>query len=155
VSIAIERVSAPTDDAAALIAELDGVLGAVYPPEQRHGLSLDQVFEPHVRFFIARVDGEVAGCGAVALFDTYAEVKRMYTRPSARRRGVGKAVLARLEKEARRAGKPMLRLETGIHQVPAIRLYEEFGFRRCGPFGDYTMLPSQRITDSVFFEKHL
>ena len=79
----------------------------------------------------------------------------MYTRPSFRRRGVGKTILARLEKEARRAGKWMLRLETGVHQVPAIRLYEEVGFRRCGPFGDYTNLPPQQIRDSLFFEKRL
>src|SRR6266853_4846834 len=109
--IAIEPLSRPTPDAAALIAELDGVLGAVYEPEQRHGLSIEQVFGPHVRFFVARLDGEAVGCGAVALFEGYAEVKRMYTRESVR--GVGKALLARIEQEARASNRPMLRLETG------------------------------------------
>ena len=61
--IAIEPLSRPTPDAAALIAELDGVLGAVYEPEQRHGLSIEQVFGPRVRFFVARLDGEAVGCG--------------------------------------------------------------------------------------------
>jgi putative acetyltransferase len=54
------------------------------------------VFEPHVRFFVARIGEEAVGCGAVALLDGYAEVKRMYTSEAARGRGVGKAVLARL-----------------------------------------------------------
>jgi GNAT superfamily N-acetyltransferase len=98
-SIGIERMAGPTDEAAALIAELDAVLGAVYAPEQRHGLSLAQVFEPHVRFFIARRGGDAVGCGAVALFPDYAEVKRMYTREAARGRGVAKALLARLEQK--------------------------------------------------------
>ena len=53
--IAIEQLSGPTPEAAALIAELDGVLGAVYEPEQRHGLSIEQVFQPNVRFFVARL----------------------------------------------------------------------------------------------------
>ena len=75
--IAIERLAAPTQDARELIAELDEVLGAVYEPHQRHGLSVEQVFQPNVRFFIARIDGAAVGCGAVALFDSYAEVKRM------------------------------------------------------------------------------
>src|SRR5436305_14338762 len=129
--IAIEPLSRPTPDAAALIAELDGVLGAAYEPEQRHGLSIEQVFGPRVRFCVARLDGEAVGCGAVALFEGYAEVKRMYTRESVRGRGVGKALLARIEQEARAANRPILRLETGTLQA-AIGLYEQCGFRSCG-----------------------
>jgi putative acetyltransferase len=43
-----------------LIAELNEVLGAAYEAHQRHGLSIEQLFEPHVRFFIARLDGLAA-----------------------------------------------------------------------------------------------
>ena len=154
-SIAVERLSGPTPEAVALIAELDGVLGAVYEPEQRHGLSIEQVFEPHIRFFVAWLAGEAVGCGAVALFDDYAEVKRMYTRESARARGVGKALLARIEQEARAAGKPMLRLETGTLQTAAIGLYEQCGFRACGAFGHYAALPPHRVASSLFYEKPL
>jgi putative acetyltransferase len=94
--ITIERLAGPTSDARELIAELDEVLGAVYEPHQRHGLSVEQVFQPNVRFFVAYIDGAAVGCGAVALFDLYAEVKRMYTREAARGRGGGKAMLLRL-----------------------------------------------------------
>ena len=109
--IAIEHLSAPTPEARQLIAELERVLGALYQPEQRHGLSIEQVFQPNLRFFAARLGGAAVGCGGVALFDDYAEVKRMYTREAARGQGVGKTLLARLEQEARDAGKPVLRLE--------------------------------------------
>jgi putative acetyltransferase len=153
--IAIERLCEPTAEAAALIAELDAVLGAVYEPHQRHGLSLEQIFQPNVRLFVARVAGAAVGCGAVALFDDYAEVKRMYTREAARVRGVGKALLARIESEARDAGKPVLRLETGTEQAAAIGLYQGCGFRQCGPFGDYATLPPDRIAASLFYEKEL
>jgi putative acetyltransferase len=153
--ITIERVSGPTSDASALIAELDEVLGALYEPEQRHGLSIEQVFQPNVRFFVAHLGDQAAGCGAVALFDGYAEVKRMYTREAARGRGVGKALLGRIEREARDASKPMLRLETGTLQAEAIGLYERCGFRTCGPFGHYAELPPHRIATSLFYEKSL
>src|SRR5438094_7416875 len=106
--IVIEQLTGPTSDARDLIAELDAVLGAVYEPEQQHGLSIEQVFEPNLRFFAAFLDGRAVGCGAVALCDGYAEVKRMYTREAARGRGVGKALHARIEREARAAGKPVL-----------------------------------------------
>jgi putative acetyltransferase len=153
--IIIERPFGPTAEARALIAELDAVLGALYEPEQRHGLSIEQVFHPNVRFFVARLDGEAVGCGAVALFDDYAEVKRMYTRDAARGRGVGKALLAQIEREARDAGKPVLRLETGTYQAAAIGLYEGCGFRPCAAFGHYANLPPHRIATSLFYEKPL
>jgi putative acetyltransferase len=152
-TIAIERVSGPTDELAALIGELDGALGANYEPHQRHGLSLAQLFEPHVRFFIARLDGTAAGCGGVALFDDYAEVKRMYTRPPSRGRGLAKALLQRIEDEAHAAGKPVLRLETGPYQHEAIGLYRHMGFVACTAFGAYAAMPPHNIEMSVFFEK--
>ena len=74
------------------------------------------------------MNGTVVGCGGVALFDDYAEVKRMYTRPAVRGVGLAKALLRRIEDEARAVGAPVLRLETGIHQQEAIGLYEVRGF---------------------------
>jgi len=153
--ITIEQLSGPTSDARQLIAELDAVLGAVYEPEQQHGLSIEQVFESNLHFFVASLDGQAIGCGAVAMFDLYAEVKRMYTREAARGRGVGKALLAQIEREAREAGKPVLRLETGTYQAAAIGLYEGCGFRPCGAFGHYAALPPHRIAASLFYEKPL
>ena len=153
--IVIELLSGPTQDARELVADLDEVLGALYEPDQRHGLTIEQVFQTNVRFFIARLGDAAVGCGAVALFDDYAEVKRMYTRETARGRGVGRALLARIEEEARDAGKPMLRLETGIHQAAAIGLYEGYGFRPCDAFGHYAGLPPHMIAASLFYEKPL
>jgi putative acetyltransferase len=104
---------------------------------------------------VARLDGEAVGCGAVALFEDYAEVKRMYTRESVRGRGVGKALLARIEQEARAANRPILRLETGTLQAAAIGLYEGCGFQACEAFGHYAALPPHRIATSLFYEKPL
>jgi putative acetyltransferase len=154
-NITIERVSEPTPEVHELIGELDAVLGAAYEPHQRHGLSLAQLFEPQVRFFVARLDGTAVACGGVALYDDYAEVKRMYTRPAVRGRGVAKTVLRRLEEEARASGKPVLRLETGHYQQEAVGLYRSAGFISCGPFGHYAQMPARDIELSLFFEKPL
>jgi putative acetyltransferase len=153
--ITIERARAPTPEVRQLVAELDRVLAAAYTPDQRHGLRIEELLRPEIRFFIARCDGEPAGCGGVALLGDYAEVKRMYSRPAMRGRGVGKALLARLEAAAREAGIAVLRLETGTHQAAALALYERCGFRRCGPFGHYEGLPPHRIEMSLFYEKRL
>src|SRR5215475_13847294 len=102
-AIRIEAVPVPTDEVVELIGELDQVLSAEYPPEQRHGLAIDAIFQPHVRFFLARLRGTAVGCGGVALFADFAEVKRMYVRDAARGQGVAQALLARLEAVAREA----------------------------------------------------
>lgn len=153
--IEIEVASAPTDEVRALVGELEANLAAGYPPEQRHGLALDAIFQPHIRFFVARVDGAAAGCGGVALFDDLAEVKRMYVRDGVRGRGVADAVLAAIEAAARAAGATRLCLETGDRQHAAMRFYQRCGFQRCAAFGDYLAMTPHAIATSVFFEKEL
>jgi putative acetyltransferase len=153
--IAIERVTTSTEEVRALVGELEATLAAGYTAEQRHGLALDAIFQPHIRFFVARLDGVAVGCGGVALFDDFAEVKRMYVRKSARGRGVSQAVLARIEAEVRAAGLAMLRLETGDRQVAAMRMYERAGFARCAAFGDYAAMPAAAVVTSVFYEKRV
>mgnify|MGYP000052190128 CR=1 FL=1 len=151
--IAIERAEAPTPEAVALLAELDAALAGPYAADQRHALSIERLFQPDVRFFLARLEGAAVACGGVAFYDDYAEVKRMYSRPSVRGRGVAKVLLRRLEAEARAAGATLLRIETGVHQQEALRFYEGAGFRRCGAFGPYAEMPPRAIELSLFYEK--
>jgi putative acetyltransferase len=154
-TILIEQVPVATDDVRALIGALDLTLAREYPPDQRHGLSLEAIFKPHIRFFLARRDGVAVGCGGVALFSDFAEVKRMYVRDAARGQGVAQALLAHIEAEAYRAGLVTLQLETGDRQFAAIRLYTRAGFRLCAAFGAYAAMVPEAIETSVFFEKPL
>jgi putative acetyltransferase len=153
--VRIERMTAATGELRLLIGELDQTLAAEYLPEQRHGLALEALFQPHVRFFLARLNGAAIGCGGVALFDDFAEVKRMYVREPARGRGMAQALLTRIETEARLAGFFILRLETGERQTAALRLYAAAGFRPCAAFGDYATMPPEAIATSIFMEKRL
>jgi putative acetyltransferase len=153
--VRIEVALTATADVRALVGELETVLAAEYPPEQRHGLTLDAIFQPHIRFFVARLHGAAVGCGGVALFSDFAEVKRMYVRYAARGQGVADAILARIEQEVRDAGLAVLRLETGDRQLAAMRFYARAGFRHCPAFGDYTLMAPQSIVTSVFLEKRI
>jgi len=102
---------------------------------------------PDGGFYLARLDGAPAGCVALQRFDAgTAEVKRMFVMEHARRRGVGRALLARLQEDARAAGYLRLRLGTLDEMTAAQRLYGEMGFVR---------IPSYRpneTVDTVFFE---
>lgn len=154
-SIEVELVPSPTEEARLLITELEAELSAIYSAEQRHGLSVERVFQPNVLFFIARQDGQAAGCGGVAFAEDFAEVKRMYVRPKSRGRKIAQAILNRLEREARARGATRLVLETGDTQVAAIALYQKAGFKPCAAFGDYSRMPPQAVRRSRFFEKSL
>ncbi|MGH7081210.1 MAG: GNAT family N-acetyltransferase [Acetobacteraceae bacterium] len=153
--LAIELASEPSEDVAILIGELEAVLSAEYPAEQRHGLPLQAIFQPHIRFFLARLDDEPVGCGGVALFPGFAEVKRMYVRIKARGQRVAEALLARIEQETRAAGLVVLRLETGTSQKAAMRFYEKVGFRLRDAFHPYAGMPPEAIAGSRFYEKRL
>ena len=153
--ITIEPVPEVTDEVRVLLGELDRILAAEYPPEQRHGLSLDEIFNPGVRFFLARSNGAAVGCGGVAFFADFAEVKRMYVREAARGRGVAQALLTRIEREARDSGLVLLRLETGTRQTAALTFYWRAGFQPCAAFGAYATMAAPAITTSVFLEKPL
>jgi len=140
-------------DAGRLIAALDAELGGLYPPEQRFGpnFKAEQIEGGRGTFLIARHDGRAVGCGAIRLIDeTTAEVKRMYSEPSLRGKGVGRAVLQSLEAAARDLGVRRLVLETGVHQHAALGLYRSAGFTQVDCWGEYASAPT-----SVCYEKNL
>jgi GNAT superfamily N-acetyltransferase len=141
--ITAERPDTP--DATALIAELEAHLAPLYPAESRHGYSIEKLLREGVAFFVIRQDGAAAGCGGVKLFGTeYGEVKRMCVRPQFRGLGLARLMLEHLAEHARVKGVGILRLETGIHQVEAIGLYERMGFHNIPPFGEYKEDPLSR-----------
>jgi putative acetyltransferase len=133
-----------------LILALDASLAALYPPESNHGLSLAALAAPDVRLVVARLGGSAVGCGALRLDAGFAELKRMYVVPEARRRGIAWRLLARLKALAAANGRSLVRLETGVAQPEAIALYERAGFRRIPPFPPYRPDPL-----SLFMEKTL
>jgi GNAT superfamily N-acetyltransferase len=104
-----------------------------------------------VAFFLIRDNGAPVGCGGIQLYGKeYAELKRMYVRPEHRGSGYAKMMLYHLADYARDHGVLLLRLETGIHQIAAIGLYERAGFQSVPPFGEYKPDPLSR-----FYEKRI
>jgi putative acetyltransferase len=126
---------------------------AITPAGSVFAFELDALAAPHVSFFTARVDGELAGCGALArLDDERGEVKSMHVRQAARGRGIASALLVHVETHARSLGLRSLWLETGVteHFAAAQALYRSHGYEACGPFGSYT-----DNGHSAFFTKRL
>jgi putative acetyltransferase len=90
-------------------------------------------------------------CGAIREHSsTMMEVKRMYTMPEYRGKGLATKVLNELEKWASELSYQKCILETGWRQPDAIRLYEKNGYSRIPNYGKYA-----GIVNSVCFEKEI
>jgi GNAT superfamily N-acetyltransferase len=99
---------------------------------------------PHGTFLVAYLSGEAVGCGGWRSYDgtpAVAELKRMYTTPAARGRGVARRVLTALEGSARASGRIRMILECGQRQPEAIKLYTSHGYRPIDHFGYYRDAP--------------
>ena len=94
---------------------------------------------PNGLFVVVHDDEVPIGMGGWRRYgdDGVGELKRMYVRESARRRGVARVLLAHLERTAAEAGIRRLVLETGVAQPEAIALYRSAGYVDVPPFGHY------------------
>lgn len=149
--LAVARESPRQDDVIALIRQSDALMQALYPAESNHLVDIDALAAPHVHVFVARERGRALGCGAFVLGEAgQAEMKRVFVDPAGRGKGVARAIMEALEREAAKLGVTLMQLETGIRQPEAIALYRKFGYAERGPFGSYQPDPL-----SLFMEKRL
>ena len=111
------------------------------PPESVHALDLDALRRPEITFWtIWSANAALMGSGALKQLSTdHGEIKSMRTATAHRNKGAAKAMMNHILAEARKRSYGRLSLETGSVPgfEPAIKLYEGFGFKRCGPFADY------------------
>jgi GNAT superfamily N-acetyltransferase len=114
-------------------------LGQLYGNTGPCEFSPADVQGPGAEFVVARLDGRPIGCGAILpLAPGVAEVKRMFVEPCARRQGIAGRILRELENVACRSGYAVIRIETGIRQAGAIRLYAQAGYRRVERHGSHS-----------------
>ena len=114
-------------------------------PGSAHALDLIELQSPNVSFWTVWEGEVLLGIGALKrLSHDHGEVKSMHTAQSARRRGVGGAMLRHIIASARKSGMSRLSLETGSWEYfrPARTLYRSHGFVECAPFPDYVLDPN-------------
>ncbi|HXO71434.1 MAG TPA: GNAT family N-acetyltransferase [Bradyrhizobium sp.] len=107
----------------------------------------------------ARLDGRIIGTVQLGL-DTppnqphRADIKKMLVHRSARSRGIGAALMARAEEEARRNGRWLLVLDT-VPGENGHRVYKRAGWAETGVIPDYALFPDGRICDTMVMWKRL
>lgn len=84
------------------------------------------------------IDEIPAACGAFKKFDdTTVEIKRMYTNPEFRKRGLATAIVKELETWAKEMGYEKAVLESSLEQNEALSVYEKSGYQRIPNYGQY------------------
>jgi len=116
---------------------------AATAPGSAHALDPVALRGDDIEVWTIRDGHELLGIGALQrLSDEHGEIKSMHTVASARRRGVGSAMLTHIIGAARAHGMTRVSLETGSwdYFLPARVLYRRHGFIECGPFGAYVKM---------------
>ncbi|TAN51274.1 MAG: GNAT family N-acetyltransferase [Betaproteobacteria bacterium] len=149
--IRLDDLSGP--EVRALLEEHLRSMHSLSPPESVHALDLDGLRRPEITFWTVWSGNELLGCGALKELDPrHGEIKSMRTAQAHLRKGVARAMLEHIIREAKRRSYARLSLETGSMEAfePAQRLYASYGFTHCPPFADYAEDPN-----SVFMTRLL
>lgn len=110
-----------------------------------HGFSVEDALsaalvdlEPPRGLFVVAGDRErpVAGCGLRFLDEHRAELKRMWVSRDQRGTGLGRALLAEMERQVVASGRTTVLLDTNSALAPAVALYDSSGYRRRSPYND-------------------
>lgn len=133
-----------------LIEALNIEIDSMTPAETNQKLTVKDMDNPTTTVIVARDNGVAVACGALVWHNkTTGEIKRMYTMPEYRGKGISREILSKLERIAI-VGFNLreLVLETGYNYNAAIALYKKLGWVECPPVLDYEANPY-----SVFFRK--
>jgi GNAT superfamily N-acetyltransferase len=107
----------------------------------------------------AKLDGKIVGTVQLGLITPpnqphRADIKKLLVHRSARGHGVGAALMAQVEEEARRHRRWLLVLDT-VPGENGYRLYVRAGWTRTGIIPDYALFPDGRLCDTAVFWKRL
>jgi len=118
-----------------------------------HDMASLHIFAPpEGRMYLAQLDQQTAGMiGLRKSKGKIGEIKRMYVRPAFRRKGIARALVETVLKDARQTGYTSLRLDSTRFMQEAHTLYRSVGFREIGPYKE-SEIPKEFQPHWVFME---
>ncbi len=84
-----------------------------------------------------------------------AEVQKVMVWAARRGQGIGAALMAQVETEARVRGRRLLFLDTSAGGSGAVRFYQQLGYTLAGSIPDYASDPDGRLAPNAIFYKKL
>ena len=148
--VKLTRTDSKNTDFIALVRRLDAELAERDGSEHAFYAQYNHI-EGINKGVVAYEGGTPVGCGAIKPYSPgVMEVKRMFTLPAQRGKGIAARILDELEAWTMELGCSRCILETGKRQPEAIALYTRCGYRIVENYGQY-----QGVENSVCFQKDL
>ena len=149
--ITIRRTDSDNQDFSELIKHLDADLAERDGKDHAFYAQFNKI--ERIKYaVVAYENNQSVGCGAMREYaPKIMEVKRMYTLPASRGRGIASKVLTELEKWASELSYETCVLETGKKQPEAIRLYQKSGYSLIPNYGQYAGIENSVCFDSARF----
>lgn len=132
------RTNGSNTDFKDLVDLLDKNLWEIYPDTMSKYVK-GNIVDHNVFVVLLYHDNQAIGCGCLRPFenDSTIELKRMFIRKEYRGKGLSKEIVKELLVWSKELMYKTVLLETGIKQPEAIGLYENMGFHRIEPYGEY------------------
>jgi len=148
--LSLKKTDSQNPDFVELVKQLDAYL-AITDGDEHGFYSQFNKIENIKHVVVAYQSGKAVGCGAIKPFShEEMEIKRMFTLPESRGKGVASQILSVLEKWSAELGYQKCILETGVRQKEAIIAYQKNGYQPIPNYGQY-----MGVENSKCFMKHL
>ncbi|MHB1315875.1 MAG: ribosomal protein S18-alanine N-acetyltransferase [Christensenellales bacterium] len=112
----------------------------------------EELKNPCACYIVAEDNGHIAGYGGMWIVLDEAYITNIAVEHQQRRRGLGRDILKWLLSDAMAQGVTAITLEVRTSNVPAIALYESFGFIKCGLRKGYYIDNNE---DAIIMKKEL
>ena len=146
----VQRTNSDDQDFIQLVRNLDQLLAVVDGSEHAFYSQYNKLDK--IKHVVVVYEGEEPiGCGAIKEYGSrIVEVKRMFTVPTHRGKGLATMILKELENWASELGYETCVLETGKRLSQAVGLYKSNGYSVIPNYGQYV-----GVDNSICFEKQL
>ncbi len=92
---------------------------------------------PRTVYIVGELDGEIIASAGVEIFADEAEMTTFAVEPEFQGRGFGKKILTEIIRIAKDLGATSMIFEVRCSNVPALHIYQKFGFHKIGRIKNY------------------
>lgn len=106
----------------------------------------------HADYIVGEMDGKIIACAGFQIYLDEAEGMTLAVLPEFQGRGIGKKLLLETIRRAEKRGAKSMILEVRVSNVPALHIYQKFGFKIVGRMKRYYMSGEDALTMYAKFE---
>ena len=114
---------------------------------------LEELRDEHSDYIVGEIEGKIIACAGIKIYLDEAEGMTIAVLPEFQGRGIGKKILTEIIKIAKRRGAKSMIFEVRVSNVPALHIYQKFGFKIVGRIKRYYMSGEDALTMSANLEK--